>query len=160
MKTLSLFLVLFYIVACGNSQSGIPDVIDVKSKDGLERLKGTKLFVSHPANYQYLKNLVRLQRDNNSYIQVMEVPGSNILDIKEKLTDEEFKSKGAKVDELKHITYNGYEAIYYSGPSKKPEETKFAITFGDRSFAVIIVGVCKSSDKAAKEELTKIMTTS
>lgn len=160
MKFLSLVTSLLVLFACNSTESQFPNVIDVKSTAGLKRITGTKLYVSAPENYKYYKNRVRFERDGNTYMQVMEVPGSNIMDIKEKLTEENIKKQGAKVDELRHIIFNGYEAIYQSGPSKIPGETKLGITFGDKSFAVMVMGSYKTSDKGAKEELLKIMKTS
>lgn len=160
MRILALVSFLLFLFACKSPGSEFPAVIDVKSTAGLKRITGTKLFVSAPPNYKYLRNTVRFQRDEHTFLQVIEVPGSNIMEIKEKLTEENIKKQGAKVDELRHILFNGYEALYQSGPSKKRGETLVGVTFGDKSFAVMIMGSYKTTDKAAKEELLKIMKTS
>ena len=60
----------------------------------------------------------------------------------------------------KPIKYNGYDAIYISGPSKTDGETKLGLYFGDETFIMMIVGVYQTSDKAAKDELNKIFSTS
>lgn len=160
MRVLTFVSCLLFLFACKSPVSEFPAVIDVKSTAGLKRITGTKLFVSAPPNYKYLRNTVRFQRDEHTYLQVLEIQGSNIMEIKEKLTEENIKKQGAKVDELRHIMFNGYEALYQSGPSKKRGETLVGVTFGDKSFAVMIMGSYKTTDKEAKEELLKIMKTS
>ena len=65
-----------------------------------------------------------------------------------------------KCDIDKQIKYNGYNAIYFSGPSKTEGETKLGLAFGDETFVMMIVGVCQTSDKAAIDELNKIFSTS
>ncbi|MBK7307650.1 MAG: hypothetical protein IPI88_11870 [Chitinophagaceae bacterium] len=54
----------------------------------------------------------------------------------------------------------GFEALYFSGPSKTDGETKLGLAFGDETFVMMIVGVCQTSDKAAMDELNKIFSTS
>ncbi|MBK6381767.1 MAG: hypothetical protein IPF72_19740 [Chitinophagaceae bacterium] len=104
--------------------------------------------------------MVRLQRDNNTYFQAIEIPNSNFNEYKSKLTKQAIESQGAKVDIDKPIKYNGFEAIYFSGPSKTDGETKLGLAFGDETFVMMIVGVCQTSDKAAMDELNKIFSTS
>lgn len=145
---------------CSNGQSPFPDNISVKKTAQLKRLKGTKLFVSTPASYKPMESMVRLQRDNNTYFQAMEIPNTNFNEYKSKLTKQAIESKGAEVDVDKPVKYNGYDAIYFSGPSKKSGETKLGLAFGDETFTMMILGVCQTADKAAMDELNKIFSTS
>ena len=41
--------------------------------------------------------MVRLQRDNNTYFQAIEIPNSNFNEYKSKLTKQAIESQGAKV---------------------------------------------------------------
>jgi hypothetical protein len=107
-----------------------------------------------------MESMVRMQRDNNTYFQVLEIPNTNFTEYKGNLTKEAIESKGAKVDIDKPVRYNGYDAIYFSGPSKTEGETKLGLAFGDQDFVVMLVGVCKTSDKKAMGELNKIFNTS
>lgn len=146
--------------SCSNGQNSFPDNISVVKTEKLKRLKGTKLFVATPDTYKPMEGMVRLQRDNDTYFQAIEIPNSNFNDYKNKLTKEAIESQGAKVDINKPIKYNGYDAIYISGPSKTEGETKIGLYFGDETFIMMIVGVYQTSDKAAKDELNKIFSTS
>jgi len=107
-----------------------------------------------------METMVRMQRDNNTYFQVLEIPNTNFNEYKGSLTKEAVERKGVKVDIDKPVQYNGYDAIYFSGPSKNDGETKLGLAFGDQNFVVVVIGVCKTSDKKAMDELNKIISTS
>lgn len=154
------FILGIVLTSCSNGQNTFPDNINVVKTEKSKRVKGTKLFVIAPDTYNPIESMVRLQRDNNTYFQVIEVPNSNFNEYKGKLTKEAIESQGAKVDIDKPIKYNGYDAIYFSGPSKTAGETKLGLAFGDESFVMMIVGVCQTSDKEAMNELNKIFSTS
>jgi hypothetical protein len=163
MRQLSFAIILIISIAftsCSNGQSSFPENIRVTKTEKLKRIKGTKFFVTTPATYQPMESMIRLQRDNNTYFHAMEIPNSTFTDYKSKVTKQSIESKGAKVDIFKHVTYNGYDAIYCSGPSKTAGETKVSLTFGDDTFVAILLGVYRTSDKAALEELNKIFSTS
>ena len=148
------------LISCSNGQTSFPDNVSVTKTENLKRIKGTKLFVTTPDTYKPMESMVRLQRDNNTYFQVIEIPNSNFNEYKSRLTKQAIESQGAKVDIDKPIKYNGYDAIYFSGPSKTDGETKLGLAFGDETFVMMLIGVCQASDKAAMEELNKIFSNS
>lgn len=163
MRQLTFIITLTFCISltsCSNGQDSFPANITVVKAENQKRLKGTKLFVSAPDSYKPMESMIRLQRDNNTYFQAIEIPNSNFNEYKNKLTKEAIESQGAKVDIDKPIKYNGYNAIYFSGPSKKDGETKLGLAFGDETFVMMLVGVCQTSDKAAMKELNKIFSTS
>jgi hypothetical protein len=148
------------LASCSNGQNPFPDNINVTQTKKLKRLKGTKLFVSAPDSYKPMESMIRLQRDNNTYFQAIEIPNSNFNEFKVKMTKQAIESQGAKVDIDKPIKYNNYNAVYFSGPSKTDGETKLGLAFGDETFVMMLVGVCQTSDKIATAELNKIFSTS
>lgn len=148
------------LTSCSSGQSSFPDNINVTKTENLKRIKGSKLFVATPDTYKPMESMIRLQRDNNTYFQAIEIPNSNFNEYKSKLTKQAIESQGAKVDIDKPVKYNGYNAIYFSGPSKTDGETKLVLAFGNETFVMMIVGVCRTSDKAAMDELNKIFSTS
>jgi hypothetical protein len=146
--------------SCSNGQNAFPDNVNVVKTENLRRVKGTKLFVSTPDSYKPMESMIRLQKDNNTYFQAIEIPNSNFNEYKNKFTKQAIESQGAKVDINKPIKYNGYNAIYFSGPSKTDGETKLGLAFGDETFVMMLLGVCQTSDKIAMDELNKIFSTS
>jgi hypothetical protein len=163
MKQLTFSIILIISIAltsCSNRQTSFPDNIRVTKTEKLRRIKGTKFFITTPDTYKPMESMIRLQRDNNTYFQAMEIPNSTFTGYKGKVTKQYIESQGAKVDIFKTVKYNGYDAIYCTGPSKTDGETKLSLTFGDDTFVAMLLGVYQTSDKAALEELNKIFSTS
>lgn len=149
----------FGLYAC-QEKSAFPEQVKVTKTADLKRIKGTRLFVAMPANYKPIENLVRLQRDENTYLQVLEMPEGNFIQYQQEMTKEHIESKGAQVDIVQPLQYNGYDALYFSGPSKTAGETKLGLAFGDETFMVMIAGVYRTNDEKALEELNRLMSTS
>lgn len=141
--------------SCSNGQNNFPDTINNKKTDDLKRMKGTKYFVKAPDSYKPLESLIRYQKDNNTYFQIIQVPNTNFAEYKTKVSRKSIESKGAVIDVYKPVSYNGFDGLYIEGPSKKEGETKIGLWFGDETFVTMIAGVCETSDKASKEELKK-----
>lgn len=120
-------------------------------------IQGTKVFALIPSSYKPIKELVRFQKNDDLYVQVIESEGSSFTEGKQNFTREAIEAKGATVDILEHIKLNQYEAIYGEGPSKNRDELKLMLIFGDETFVVVAVGVCKKSDAAGKKELQEIL---
>jgi hypothetical protein len=142
--------------SCSNGQDVFPNTVNVSRTDNLVRMKGSKLFVKVPADYKPLTSLVRYQKSDRIYFQVIEVPNTNFVEYKSKISRQSIESQGAKVDAHETVQYNGFEGIYFEGPSKIPGETKLALVFGDETFVTMILGVCPTSDKSSKDELKSI----
>lgn len=154
-------LSILTLTSCdSNGQDTFPDVITVSKSDKLERVKGTKLFVTVPDTYQPLEKLVRLQKNDRTYFQVIEVPNSNFIDYKSKMSRQAIESQGAKVDAYETVKFNGFDGLYFEGPSKIDGETKIGLTFGDETFVTMVVGVCRTEDKSSRQEIKNIFSSS
>jgi hypothetical protein len=162
MRQLTFAFILIISIAftsCSNGQTPFPDNILVTKTEKLRRIKGTKLFVTTPDTYKPIESMIRFERDNKTYFQAMEMPNENFNEHKSRLK-QVLESEGVKFDINKPVKYNGYDAIYMSGSSKTAGETKIGLAFGDETFVSMLVGACQTSDKAAIEELNKIISTS
>lgn len=146
--------------SCGNGQDKFPDTIKISKSEKLKRVKGTKYFAKVPGSYKPLESLIRYQKDDNTYFQIIQVPNTNFFEYKGKISRKAIESQGAKVDVYEPVNYNGFDAIYIEGPSKTEGETKIGLWFGDETFVTIVAGVCRTSDKASKDELKSIFSTS
>jgi len=143
-----------------DGQNTFPDNIRIANSDNLTRVKGTKYFAKIPTGYTALTGLVRYQKNDNTYFQVVEVPNTSFTHFKSKMSKAALESQGAKVDAYETVKYNGFDGIYFEGPSKIEGETKLGLAFGDESFVTMIVGVCLTTDKNSKEELKNIFSNS
>lgn len=157
--TLSIIFILIFttLTSCGQkSNTDFPSQIQTTKTTNHFRVMGTKVYGIIPSDFQHIRDLVRYQKNDNTYIQVIESNTSNFIEAKPKFTRQAIEAKGAKIDVLNNIKLNEYEAIYCAGPSKYPEETKLMLIFGDESFVVIIVGVCQTKDMEEKKQLQEI----
>jgi hypothetical protein len=160
----NLFLIALSVAltlsSCSNGQDVFPNTVNVTKTDKLVRMKGSRLFANVPDGYKPLTSLVRYQKNDNTYFQVIEVPNTNFVEYKSKMSRQAIESQGAKVDAYETVNYNGFDGIYFEGPSKIQGETKIGLAFGDETFVTMIVGVCLSSDKSSKDELKRIFSNS
>ena len=109
-------LSLLILTSCdSNGQDAFPDVVTVSKSDNLKRVKGTKFFVNVPNTYRPLERLVRLQKDDRTYFQVIEVPNSNFIEYKSKMSRQTMESQGAKVDAFETVKFNGFDGLYFEG---------------------------------------------
>ena len=159
-KTLIAFFLLILTSCESTGQNTFPDTVSVSGSDNLKRVKGTKLFVTVPSTYQPLEKLVRLQKDDRTYFQVIEVPNGNFIDYKSKMSKQAIESQGAQVDAYETVKFNGFEGLYFEGPSKTEGETKMGLAFGDENFVTMVVGVFRTEDKASRQEIKNIFSTS
>jgi hypothetical protein len=154
---INFFLILTTFTSCGRiNNEDFPNQVQTTKTDKLVRVKGTKVYGMMPKDFQYIKELARYQKNDNLYVQVIESNASNFVQAKPNFTKQAIEAKGAKIDVLKNIKLNEFEAIYGEGPSKYPDETKLILIFGDESFLVMIVGVCKTTDIEGKKQLQEI----
>ncbi len=157
---ISFILILATISSCSDlSSTDFPDQIKTTKTSKHIQISGTKIFAVIPSDFQFIKELIRYQKSDNLYFQVIEMEGSNFVEAKPNFTREAIEAKGAKIDVIKNLTLNNFEAIYCEGPSQYPNETKIMFFFGDESFATMIVGVCKTDDQEGKKELQEIFKT-
>jgi hypothetical protein len=153
----SLILTLFAVNSFAQIDSEFPNQIHTVKSDKLVRIAGTKVYMQIPKDYQYVKELARYQKNDKLYIQVIESNAANFSKAKAGFTREAIEAKGAKIDVIKSIKLNQFEAIFGDGPSKYPGETKVMLVFGDETFVTMIAGVCKAADEQGKKELLNIM---
>ncbi len=160
----NLFLIVLSVTltlsSCSNSEDVFPNTVTVAKTGNLVRMKGSKLFAKVPGDYIPLTSLVRYQKNSNTYFQVIEVPNTNFVAYKSKMSRQAIESQGAKVDAYETVNYNGFDGIYFEGPSKNQGETKIGLAFGDETFVTMILGVCLTADKGSKDELKNIFSNS
>lgn len=146
------------ISSCGQKTGDkFPEQLQTSKTKGHVNIPGTKVFALIPSSYKHMKELVRFQKNDDLYIQVIASEGSSFTEGKKNFSREAIEAKGATVDILDNTKLNQYEAIYCEGPSKNPDELKLMLIFGDESFVVVAIGVCKKSDIAGKKELQDIL---
>lgn len=157
-KLIGLYVLLLTVLsnAMGQNKEVFPLKITTHKTAKHERVKSTKLFLQILDGYEYITGLLRYQKNEKLYIQVVDNQ-SSFIEFSQNFTKEAIEKEGAKVDVFQRLKINKFDAIYSEGPSKYEGETKIGLTFGDETFVVIIMGVCKTNDSAGKEELKTIL---
>ena len=149
-------LLIMTINSCGqNPEKDFPSRINTTLTEKHQRVLGTRVYLITSNQYTFVKELARYQKNENNYIQVIETSNS-FVQAKPKLTRQVMEGKGATIKVYENIMLNDYEAIYAEGPSKNSGETQLMLIFGDETFMVMVVGLCKTDDKDGKEELKEI----
>lgn len=121
-----------------------------------QRVIGTKIFANIPNDYTFKRNLSRYQKTENLYIQFIESNASNFYQAKPNFTREVIESKGAKIDILKDIKLNDLDAVFGDGPSKKLNERKTILVFGNNEFVAIVAGVYPKNNIDARNEILEV----
>lgn len=146
------------IVACSPKQEKeLPEKIENSKSPQHVRVKGSKIHVKVPPGYVFLQEMVRYQKNDKLYFHVIETNSQPFTSAKANFTEETFKAKGTRVDVLKNIKVNGYDAVYCEGPSKFEGESKMVLVFGDDTFGVMIVGVFETANLESRQELLEVM---
>jgi len=157
-----IFFVSFLNVRNCPGQTNFPDTISINNIETSVRLKGTRLFLTIPADYKVRHRATgyeEFQKDSTTGFQIVE----NINDNFYRLKNEFLKNPGGLKNEdtgtSKAVKVGSFDGVYYTGPFKTAEQKSVFLVFGDSSFEVTIVGVFQRTDKVAETELNDILKT-
>lgn len=139
-----------------NLKDDFPTEIKTNKTSEHQRVEGAKIFVKVPDDFKFIENLSRYQKSDNLYIQIVESNASNFYKAKPNFSREVIESKGAKVDFIKDIKLQDFDGVYADGPSKKANERKAILIFGDNEFVVFVVGVYPKNNLSARNEILEI----
>nr|WP_294859759.1 hypothetical protein [uncultured Fluviicola sp.] len=152
---LLVLLILFY--QAGGSD--FPDKIKTSKNKGQVRVLGTKVYLTVPKKFHYVKGLARYKKNDNLFVQVFDLVGSGFTQIKSGMTKKALESNGARLDVLKEIKLNGFEGVYLEGSSGMPNMNMLSLTFGDDTFTTTVFGRYRENDQKGKKELLDILRT-
>jgi len=110
----------------------------------------TKIFLVPPENYQFIEKMQRFQKDDNTYFQIVEMPGVDFN--KNELTKENFEAKGAKIYNWKDFFLNRYSAKLIILQENYLSKNIF-LSFGDSSFSAMAAGYCLINDTLSEKEI-------
>lgn len=156
-RIFTILLISFTLSSCSQDlKDDFPSEIKTKKTDKHKRVEGTKIFAKIPNDFEFIENLSRYQKADNLYVQFIESNSSNFHQAKPNFSREAIESKGAEIDILKDTKLNDLDAIFGDGPSKKPNERKTLLIFGDNEFVVIAVGVYPKNNNEGRNKIIEI----
>lgn len=112
----------------------------------------TKIYIIPPKGYRFIEELQRFQKDDKTYIQIVEM--QNVDFNKNELSQENFKAKGAKVFEWKEFLMNNYSTKLGIIQGDYTSKNIFC-AFGDKSFSAMLIGYCLLNDTTSENEIIK-----
>jgi len=137
----------------------IPDQIAVDKVKSTSRFPGTNTFIHIPADYYLVKQLIRFQKNEQTYIQIMQIPAPSNFEAKRKEMDNYFQNAVAagklqKEYYKKEFKLGDYSALLYYGKDyHKPGLEQMVLLFGDNTFVNMVVGEFPSGQPLIKKEI-------
>ncbi|EKT4499933.1 hypothetical protein RYR30_002470 [Flavobacterium psychrophilum] len=163
---LILLLISTFLFSCEaqiNRDLKIKNEVNSKIESNQTKFTGTRISIQKPNDYELIDKLLRIQKNQATYIQVFEVPNSNFQDSKSKIAKnyEDAISSGNLPKEFykKEFKLNGNDAIIYYGADKKNKSEQIALGFGDNEFSVIVYAVFPENEIKIREEILKTIFT-
>jgi hypothetical protein len=166
MKYIALLMALFILSSCkAQSQHdlNVPDIVQLHTNASALQLPGTRIFMEQPKGYTLVKQLIRLQKNEQTYIQALEVPGANFEEKKTELVkglDEAVKSgKLPKAYYQKEFKLGNYDALISYGPDNEPGKEQIVLCFGDKDVTVMVMAALQANDSKSCNEMVKSLLT-
>lgn len=139
----------------------IPDTVAVTKTANAQQFPATRVFMEVPKGYELVRQLVRFQKDSNTYIQVFESPGTDFHSRKpvvmKGFDDAVAAGKISKEYYKKEFKFGPYEALLYYAADDKPNQEQIVLFFGDKQFVVMATGEIPADNKVAREEILKAL---
>jgi len=139
----------------------IPDKVEIKKEGKHQQFPGTRVFIVNPADYLLIPSLIRFQKNDNTYIQAVEIPKVSYADKKASMEQafENAKSNGLIPYYQKEFKLGEYDAYLVYGPDYKPNLDQMVLIFGDNDFTVMIAGELPRNDDKARQEIVSALLT-
>ena len=154
-----------FCILCWNceAQSGrdlaIPAVVAVERTGSTTRLPGTNTFIHQPAGYALNKQLIRLQKNEGVYIQLMQLPLVSNFEAKRKEMEDYFQravaaGKLEKEYYKRVFTLGEFDALLIYGKDDKKEGfEQMVLLFGDNTFVNMVVGEFPADQPLVRKEI-------
>jgi hypothetical protein len=162
MKYLLSSLLCFLLLACKQNPADgltIPDQAKPQKTAAHVQLPHTQLFAIKPADYTLEPSLIRFMKGDSAALTFIQVNGSDFNEVRKRLQDTIQKMQDAGLDMYyeKQFSMNGYQALFYYGPGDREKYDQLMLTFGDKTFSVMMTGAFVQGDVRSRDEIVKSM---
>jgi hypothetical protein len=147
----------------GEAQSvhdlAIPAVVAVDKASSTTRCPGTNTFIHQPVGYTLNKQLIRFQKNEGTYIQLIQLPLVSNFEVKRKEMDDYFQraiatGKLEKEYYKKEFNLGDCNALlYYGNDDKKEGFEQMVLLFGDNTFVNMVVGEFPADQPLVRKEI-------
>lgn len=158
MKRIIGTMLILWIVSSCTLKGDFPTVVTSQKTDKSVRVMGTRVFIQPLKGFEYIKQSATYKKEGKALLRITEANTYGFSEMKGRLTKQSLEAKGTKVDVLKGVKFNQFDAVYAEGPADPQDiETTITLFFGDDHFMVVILGSFKTGDLEAKDELQKMI---
>ncbi|MBG9378819.1 hypothetical protein I5907_21480 [Panacibacter sp. DH6] len=165
MRQLKLLFGILLLLSCRAAKAQndfkIPDQVSISKTASYQQFPGTRVFVEAPKNYELEKQLIRFQKNENTFFQIIESPLTNFAVKKAELVkgfeDAVNTGKIPKEYYKKEFKLDTYDAVLYYGRDNKPNLEQIVLCFGDKDFSVMALGEIPANDKSSRQEVLKAL---
>ncbi len=161
MKLITLIFTLVTILTSCNASAQtnnndlkIPDKVEIKKEGKHEQVSGTKIFIVPPKGYLFKPTLSRFQKNNGTFINVLEAYSGKYTDKKAIIQKkwDNLKSIGVTVDYEKEFKLGKYDAyLIYSKFGEYSDDID--LIFGDDDFTVMLMASFPKNDNKVRQEI-------
>jgi hypothetical protein len=122
---------------------------------------GTRVFVVKPKGYTLVKQLIRFQKNKNTYFQAFESQSVNFeLRKPEIIKEYDDAIRSGKVPPMyyrKEFKFGNYGALLYYAGSPASTYEQMVLAFGNENFAVIASAQMPANDKVSRDEILRAL---
>lgn len=123
-----LFLSIAFFVILGSFAQDIPQNIKSTITKNHFRIPGTKLFITKPASFSYIKDINVLKYDDSTFIHCIYIPDNFLMFLKKNNFDFIY-NKDYEIVTKQRFKHNGMQGIYYK--LKEGNSYWLYFSFGD-----------------------------
>ena len=137
----------------------IPAVVAVGKARSATRFPGTNTFIHQPVSYTLYKQLIRIQKNEGTYIQLMQIPVVSNFETKRKELEDNLQrvvAEGKLEKEYYKRTFKlgEFDALLIYGKDDKREGfEQMVLLFGDNSFVNMAVGEFPADQPLVRKEI-------
>jgi hypothetical protein len=162
MKKISLLAGFFLLLLTCKGQTKnnleIADTVIIQKTTAAQRFPGTNTFIIVAAGYVLNRPLLRFQKNENTYVQLMQIPVVSNFERKKAEMENYFNiavSTGRldKEHYKKEFKLGEYSALLYYGNDTKPNQEQIVLLFGDNSFVSMALGEFPADQPALRQEV-------
>ncbi|AYA36274.1 hypothetical protein D3Y59_03865 [Hymenobacter oligotrophus] len=122
------------------------------------RVPGSTFYVRKTPDYVAEESLNGLVKSNGALLEVLRIPQSNFLNVKDVLV-QQYLAKAGRIGEQRQLLFNGYPAVFGEGESIEPGKSLMVLGFGDTTSIMLVFGLYENADQQSAAELKQMLLT-
>jgi len=139
----------------------IPDRVQMVKQSAHVQFPGTRVFIVKPKGYKLIGQLMRFQKNSNTYFQIIESQSINFeLRKPEMIKEYDDAIRSGKLPPMyyrKEFKFGNYSALLYYAGSPASTYEQMVLALGNKNFAVIASAQIPANDKVSRDEILQAL---